>query len=861
MRFIEAAEQCTKCDMLAWVHYPYNGTSCYVYPRYLFNGEQWVRIGEAAFPNAGAFQGIITSGDMPKELEEQYGRFVVARINRDDFEENYYYDADRNDSNLYRVGINPSFNKGASDLEFTRFSKTSYSGELVQLVSIRDTVSFLKPLHGSVRLSEGDDFLVAKTILVRCENRDSTTYFGPFEYDKHDDEITLKALSANDFRVARIGISGDLAMTIPDTGDGTAIRLVDGKLVKNLLNELSTSERIDWMPNDELIDLLGRIMNASNKLCTFSKTQKSDLKTVIRDESELMARYEIDDLRKKRLLDMLQQSEDLAELPNELAQGLLNQIDDNRLAKIILAEDNFNTVKDKLIGLSGVEDKIRRENTKLEVSTRKAREARDVAIRERQQAEKELKEAQEEAKKAQELVEQMREDALDARRAEIEELENKIAKLKEESKLESEVLARFRDDKKEIEKSIDRIMAGLNDDLATSTSILESEMLKKVVAAVNGVELRKEDEEEQSLGFVAIREDEDDLSDEEIVDILSVSITGRAGRQMERNDVINLMICLAQGYITTFSGLPGTGKTSLANILGGALGLRNKSGKPRFTEINVENGWTSHKDYIGYYNPLTKTHERSNATVYEAMKRLSNESSDLENMPPYLFLLDEANLSPIEHYWAPFLRACDTFETDGTLLALGGEENWLLPNQMRFLATVNYDHTTEALSHRFLDRSWVVTLDPSFLDTSEQTVGIAKEFEDERAFSMLRLKRAFYAQESDEIDPENMVMLDKLLRICRSNSLSVSPRSQLMMRNYMAAASRLMDIQPKDSAYSPVDFAFSQKVLPQITGTADMVGELVDLLLKESDQLSITKKQLVKMKKYGDDSGFYQYFI
>lgn len=33
-----------------------------------------------------------------------------------------------------------------------------------------------------------------------------------------------------------------------------------------------------------------------------------------------------------------------------------------------------------------------------------------------------------------------------------------------------------------------------------------------------------------------------------------------------------------------------------------------------------------------------------------------------------------------------------------------------------FLATVNFDHTTEELSPRFLDRSWIITLEPSRID-------------------------------------------------------------------------------------------------------------------------------------------------
>ena len=105
-------------------------------------------------------------------------------------------------------------------------------------------------------------------------------------------------------------------------------------------------------------------------------------------------------------------------------------------------------------------------------------------------------------------------------------------------------------------------------------------------------------------------------------------ITQRAGRQVTRNDVINLMICLSQGYITTFAGLPGTGKTSLCNALAGVLGLLGSEERSRFTEINVENGWTSYKDYVGYFNPLSKSYEKSNTKVYDAMRRLSLEYSE-----------------------------------------------------------------------------------------------------------------------------------------------------------------------------------------------------------------------------------------
>ena len=55
--------------------------------------------------------------------------------------------------------------------------------------------------------------------------------------------------------------------------------------------------------------------------------------------------------------------------------------------------------------------------------------------------------------------------------------------------------------------------------------------------------------------------------------------------------------------------------------------------------------------------------------------------------------------------------------------------------------------------------------------------------------------------------------------------------------------------------------SFSQKVLPTIVGSREMVRPLVDGLLKECQSLRVTTNLLEEMKKHGEDSGYYQYFI
>lgn len=111
---------------------------------------------------------------------------------------------------------------------------------------------------------------------------------------------------------------------------------------------------------------------------------------------------------------------------------------------------------------------------------------------------------------------------------------------------------------------------------------------------------------------------------------------------------------------------------------------------------------------------------------------------------PYLFLLDEANLSSIEHYWSPFLRACDSFRGGSFELSLGGNHSFKVPSYLRFIATVNFDHTTEELSPRFLDRSWVVTLDPQALDLDDLGDPLAPfNYKDASVYSYQALQAAF----------------------------------------------------------------------------------------------------------------------
>ena len=125
-----------------------------------------------------------------------------------------------------------------------------------------------------------------------------------------------------------------------------------------------------------------------------------------------------------------------------------------------------------------------------------------------------------------------------------------------------------------------------------------------------------------------------------------------------------------------------------------------------FLNISVGRGWTTTQDFVGYYNSLRDSFQPSKTGLYQFLSHKHNDFLKL-------VLLDEANLSSIEHYWSDFLSICDDFENNKflDLGILNSTDRFLfLPPSLRFIATINNDSTVEPLSDRLLDRAAIISL-------------------------------------------------------------------------------------------------------------------------------------------------------
>ena len=344
-----------------------------------------------------------------------------------------------------------------------------------------------------------------------------------------------------------------------------------------------------------------------------------------------------------------------------------------------------------------------------------------------------------------------------------------------------------------------------------------------------------------------------------------------------KNAIINIAICLTQGFLTVFSGEPGCGKTSICNIFGEALGLNkiadmiecpadSKEMVGRYVAVSVERGWTSKRDFVGYYNPLSKTFDKSNRRIYDALHQLDTEKQAGILKLPYIILLDEANLSPMEYYWSDFMNICDDLGPHSKV-NLGEDYVFGVPETLHFVATINNDHTTETLSPRLIDRAWIITLPQLNLRDYSSLGNEAKiPAEEVEVISWKSLRDAFTpAKDECFFTPELQKCYDSIVAKLREKKFTVSPRIDIAIKRYWAIASKYFEMDDTKTAAPTIalDYAIAQRILPKIGGN----GEEFEKWLKEFSSLCSsnglnTSAAIVKdiIERGNQQMKYYQFF-
>ncbi|MCD8340070.1 MAG: hypothetical protein LUC43_07725, partial [Burkholderiales bacterium] len=463
----------------------------------------------------------------------------------------------------------------------------------------------------------------------------------------------------------------------------------------------------------------------------------------------------------------------------------------------------------------------------------------------------------------------------------------KVAKLNEDIKNLTEELKKFEKDLNEQEVDIITLRADLQDAESqlegfekrldetvgkVASLAFEGSITAKIMEAADQWRAQKADSTYKSrvsaLRNLQKRSDSGKSLNDELCGVL------HSIRKYGHNEYVNLFVCLAQSFLTVLAGSPGSGKTSLCNYVArmfGLTSLKDQNGigelwsdhpnyANRYIPISVERGWTSKRDLIGYFNPLSRTFESVDPHRFECFKQLDYEAKEKFEELPYFLLLDEANLSPMEYYFADFMNICD-IRNDLSFVSIGGDSRFQIPDSLRFLATINNDHTTEMLSPRLVDRTWIILLpETEDLDIPEQE---ANKKLDNCGIIDWNLFRKTYAPRSKTNSPIQEDLKNISHRLS-SLGLVLSPRTRTAIANYVSAAQSYMKKEGTRAPYKiALDYAVAQKILPMINGSGNSYKNSLDTLEEflKTEKLTKSASALEQVIRKGTDTmDFYRFF-
>lgn len=367
------------------------------------------------------------------------------------------------------------------------------------------------------------------------------------------------------------------------------------------------------------------------------------------------------------------------------------------------------------------------------------------------------------------------------------------------------------------------------------------------------------------------------LSDEQLVAQL-VHATMLRRPEYTRNEILNIYLCLFGGFLTIFKGAPGSGKTSICRIVSEVLSLdtpaKLEEHNPefpycsRYVPVSVERGWSSRRDLIGFYNSLTRTFDKADARLFDLLTLMDQEARHPEAGAdlPGLVLLDDANLSSMEYYWADFMTMEEDAPVRGTI-SLG--ENYMLeiPRSLHFAASIQSDHTTEPLSARLLDRAWVISLPERSLVRAQSQFD-----QDDYLYSFLISEdqlESVFAPAAGGLDlPEELEeILSAFWHLFEEAALPMSIRTETALRRYVLGAMRWFEADENDEQRNEgiiaLDYAVAQRLIPRLSGSSERFRSILEKMKKtaQTAHLTLSASLLDEIMEKGDDSmQFYQFF-
>jgi DNA polymerase III delta prime subunit/flagellar hook-basal body complex protein FliE len=698
---------------------------------------------------------------------------------------------------------------------------------------------------------------------------------GPFKASKQDNNWLVSPLTTpsplqlkTDY-IAKISIS-DLELN--NLIFSFRFKGVNKKFIRNLKEMPPLSfEQVDYISDVRLVSYFTKNGFGKGK----NPLGKSEAQKLSQGIDEYVKKNKVlgNSERLKRLRDLLAKFLDDSGMGQEIVQEFLADTRDGRLyLDNYLKENKELLLKEKEIEL---EKKTEFQRQKLE---QELKEIERQIISKKQEFENESKNVEVAQKKAKEKIEEIKrqsdEDAhqvLLEKQKELTEgnlsLETQIAdhikeinefytvkeKIKDFEALNKEI-DYLKRRKQEIDKESRVVEKALTNQKATLESPQLPDKLAEISTLTSLLNGKKKKDESHIIYTSAIKESKIELNKEnrgEYIDSLVDSFSNDYGRDFSFDEMSNLVLCLSQSFLTILAGPPGTGKTSTALRVARYLGLTDENSNfssSNFLNISVGRAWVSGRDILGFYNSLKDTYQPARTGLYNFLK--NDNTDDFLKM----ILLDEANLSSVEHYWSDFLGMCDPEGMNRSIdlgIPVQNERYLKIKQNVRFIATINNDSTTEKLSPRLIDRVPVITLNHNnhYKSISKEALtfdGAINFIDFDTCFNISAFEANFTQEEQDSLNQLIEILASP---INRTTAVRVSQRKVNAIKRYCHVANELGGMRSP-----PLDYAINQHILPLVEGYGSSFRERLSYVEEKLTELefNLSKSTLKSIIENGD---------
>lgn len=351
----------------------------------------------------------------------------------------------------------------------------------------------------------------------------------------------------------------------------------------------------------------------------------------------------------------------------------------------------------------------------------------------------------------------------------------------------------------------------------------------------------------------------------------------------------NFYTCLKTDYLVILSGISGTGKSKLPQLFAEAIGAE-------FELIPVRPNWNDDRDLLGLFSARAKRYQSTRFIEF-----LLRANEDLDRL--YIVCLDEMNLAPVEYYFAQLLSVLESdtpqlkppdesltemevsrFEEEA-LIALGRLQEgkvelegvaldaaeremrlWEqaltemekyqqipIPPNVRFVGTVNIDHTTHSFSDKVLDRANVIQFERVDLGAKLEVAQVAA-------------KGLSYSQFADyctlkNLSPAKVRNLQTFVEQVRQINGILEPSGMNIGFRIFKEIERYMHYIMQSSYFEQpevaFDFQIKQRILPKLRGmeSKELKQALDELATLFKEKYTMSYEKIAGRQRNGKEYG------